>query len=135
MLRIALFIPLALAWQNPSVNLARTSAAVCRRGIPSSSLDPPEKGTLLSLIEELEAQGSNRGSSSPVAQGIQLQSLIESLALKTPNPNCARDSKERESLIGTWRLIYSSRSNLGLESKEWLQYLVENGPSPIQVGL
>jgi len=98
----------------------------------SEQQSPPEKAALLALIEDLESRGSNRGSSSRVEEGIRLQSLIETLASNNPNPECVKSDKQREYLVGVWKLVYTARSNIGLESKEWLQYLLENGPSPIQ---
>ena len=103
-------------------------------GAPTSkkkSAPPPEKAALLKLIQEMEATGGSRGSKSTVDQGIQLTKLIDSLAASNPNPEAVREPG-RPALVGNWKLIYTARSNLGLESKEWLQYLVENGPSPIQ---
>ena len=93
---------------------------------------PPEKAELLQLIEELGRQGGARGSETPLEQGARLQGLIEALCEKSPNPRCVAGAGEREALVGTWRLVYTARSNLGLEGREWLQYLVANGPSPIQ---
>lgn len=115
----------------------------------SKPTPPPEKAELLALIADLESKGGARGSS-PVDQAIRLEQLINALSEKNPNPNCVRSSNERQILvsayafqstleltttlnkIGNWRLVYTARSNLGLESKEWLQYLLQNGPSPVQ---
>jgi hypothetical protein len=91
---------------------------------------PAEKAQLLALIAELETQGGSRGSS-PVRQAAELEALIGRLAAQNPNPQCVR-GKGRLALVGVWRLVYTARTNLGLEGKEWLQYLIDNGPSPVQ---
>jgi hypothetical protein len=91
----------------------------------------PEKAELISLIEDLEAAGGARGSSS-ATQSIRLNELIEILALNNPNPQCVQTKEGRRKLEGSWRLAYTARENQGLESAEWLQYLIKNGPSPVQ---
>lgn len=92
----------------------------------------PEKQQLLDLIADLEAKGGARGSSGAinVKEGRRLNELIEQLAAANPHPRAARE--EREKLAGIWKLVYTVRDNAGLEGKEWLAYLIENGPSPIQ---
>ena len=93
---------------------------------PPSS--PPEKAQLLALIEDLESKGGSRGSASPLEQGLELQRLLEALALASPNPQCAINPSERTKLVGVWRLVYTARANLGKEGSEWSQYLLANGP-------
>jgi len=94
----------------------------------SPPLEPPEKAQLLALIEDLESKGGSRGSASPLAQGLELQRLLDALALVNPNPQCATKSSERARLVGVWRLVYTARANLGKEGSEWAQYLLANGP-------
>lgn len=95
----------------------------------SPPLEPPEKAQLLALIEDLESKGGSRGSAaSPLAQGLELQRLLDALALANPNPQCAIKPSERARLVGVWRLVYTARANLGKEGSEWAQYLLANGP-------
>lgn len=92
-----------------------------------------KKKELLSFISELEAEGSSRGSQAlSFADNQRLNALIEELASLNPTPDAVSSARGREKLAGIWRLVYTARANQGLEGKEWLQYLIENGPSPIQ---
>ena len=92
-----------------------------------------KKQELLSFIAELEGEGSSRGSQAlSFADNQRLNNLIEDLASLNPTPEAVSSSRGRDKLAGVWRLVYTARANQGLEGKEWLQYLIENGPSPIQ---
>jgi hypothetical protein len=95
---------------------------------PQQLAPPPEKAQLLALIDELEAKGGSRGSASPLAQGLELQRLLDALALANPNPQCVSSPAQRSALVGVWRLVYTARANLGAEGAEWAQYLLANGP-------
>lgn len=87
------------------------------------------KEELLGIIQDMEERGGQRGSSgSVIAEAERLDGLIQQLASLNPHSSAIKSGK----LQGTWRLVYTVRSNTGLEGKEWLQYLIENGPSPIQ---
>jgi hypothetical protein len=57
-----------------------------------------------------------------------LDELVATLEADGP----VADPKQSGLLSGAWQLLYTLRANTGVEDTEWLTYLLENGPSPIQ---
>ncbi|KAG8471311.1 hypothetical protein KFE25_009732 [Diacronema lutheri] len=94
----------------------------------AAGLSPREAKAELFALVERELASTSRGSRASLADVRRLDELVARLEAAGP----IDDPKRTGLLAGAWQLLYTLRSNTGVEQTEWLTYLLQNGPSPIQ---
>lgn len=100
----------------PAVRMASTATSVA-----------DAKAQLFELVDR-ELASTARGSQVSLADAKRLGELVRLLEAEGP----VADPKVTGLLTGAWQLLFTLRSNTGVEETEWLTYLLQNGPSPIQ---
>ncbi|KAJ1621114.1 hypothetical protein T492DRAFT_1072901 [Pavlovales sp. CCMP2436] len=85
------------------------------------------KAQLFGIVER-DRESTARGSRATLSDKRLLDELVALLEAEGP----VDDPKSTGLLAGAWQLLYTLRGNTGIESTEWLTYLLENGPSPVQ---
>lgn len=101
---------------SSSVRMASTTLSVAEA-----------KLQLLELVGR-ELASTSRGSRVSLTDAKRLSELVKRLEAEGP----VADPKVTGLLAGAWQLLYTLRTNTGIENTEWLTYLLENGPSPVQ---
>lgn len=124
--RAALAAPGPLAFPRPARAAPRRPRAAPTLATTAASTREVKDQLVRAVEAELES--TSRGSRASVEDKRRLDTLVEQLEATGP----IADPRASGQLAGCWQLLYTLRSNTGVEQVEWLSYLLENGPSPIQ---